>query len=229
MNQSFLDAYFKDKEVHLRKLEKLRNNNEYLDIVLLSLCCYIDELASLRFANNRQENFKKLITSYSYRKEFKLIDLYYFYQWEKNDHIIQYAKAYWDELNKGKKIYALTKTILLNNFNEESVATTPARYQELDVLINLLAKNDPTFLQQDDIIKYLQFFSNIDFLYQFGRCISVHQGQSLFLNEHRTMKFLRLDENHIITTEFLIHAIKEILANMKIECEKENKWPWELR
>jgi hypothetical protein len=229
MNQAFLDAYFKDKEVHLRKLEKLRNSNEYLDIVLLSLCCYIDELASLRFTNSRKDNFKNLITNYCFRKEFNLIDLYYFYQWEKNDHIQQYTKTYWDSLMQGKKIYLYVKTILLNNFNEESVATTSARYQELDVLTNLLAADANVNFAQEDIIQYLQFFSNIDFLFYFGRCISVHQGQSLFLNEHRAMNYLRIDENHLITTELVIQAIKEILANMKNECEKENKWPWELR
>lgn len=222
-----VNTYFDHKEKNLKRIENLTKNTLYLDIVFLALCCMLDELSNLKYCGNGSVRFKKLLHEYSDVNEFNLIDLLYFFQWQKNSDIEHHAKGYWKKLHKNTTRYDSIKKTLTNKYNltEEKIKNDSSfRYKSINGVMSLISEDN----KKDE--EYLRNFTNANVLYYFGRCTSVHEGDTLLLSEYSGEDgAIKFKINHKITPEVLIKTIRKINSKMKQECIKDNKMPWELR
>lgn len=221
----FVQAYFSRWDNDLDRAKTLLAAQEYYLEAILVLSCHIGALASLRFptlADNAA--YKRVVLEYSSMRDFyEQIDLLFFLQWPRSEFL-----SHGDFL-KLKNHAEIAKAVEAAFGDENTVRQDTKRYvSQRDFLAAVSGSPFPGF-DQHNLQLYLPLFSNLELLYRYVRCRAVHSLRFPFITRvHLSNGGVRYDSNHAITGGVLYQTALGVLNNLRTECLRENKWPWEL-
>lgn len=224
-NQLVVNSFFESQFQELDLLNNLkRMGSQYKQIIFLYQCCFLDKISQYKCsAKSTKKRFKWILQKYYTGHEYEKVDLLFFHQWQRNDYIEYHAENYKKQLSNESDLYSkIIEELNTNNMTENEVRSN---FDSRFILIKDLVNHLPNVSSLPKAIKYFQNFSNADVLYHFGRCTSVHHGNTLLLNATSSGGY---KDNHMITTHLLNKTIRSILDKLKKECEQKQKCPWEL-
>lgn len=78
--------------------------------------------------------------------------------------------------------------------------------------------------------EYIELFSNNQILYEFLRCEAVHNltfplFNTVYRSEEEKTTY---EDNHQLNRHIILATVKNIVAQLKLECTEKTKWPHEL-
>jgi len=212
-------AYFQHLRQGLDRAATLLEQQDFLFEAILVVICHIGTYARLRFPRPYPDSksYKQIVLEYSgQRRLYEKIDLLFLYQWRKSD--VSDDKRY-----KKFKNYSDVKGILEVHFGDENVIRQKQRFVTQDIIIKRVRSARLPGLDMNNVKSSLQLFSVAEQLYLYMRCPAVH-----------TMRFPFWDRqgrgNHPLTRDkyTLLRTARSILRNLKKECLRKAKFPFQL-
>lgn len=223
----FIDSYFSDLNNDIERAKILADSDEFFLEGILVLICRIAALAKLRYPQEEQDwrAFKMLISEYDaeQRDIYENIDLLYFYSWKRPEN---QCKNKCSKLANYEELRELFKQRIGNEEKLEN--NTLIRYQKRDYLVKL-AKTKRWF-NNENFEEHIELFSNLQILYQFGRCELVHEMRTTLFGEAYTVNTSKKNyrDKHQVTKEVIMNTVNNIFQNLRDECSTQSKWPFEL-
>jgi hypothetical protein len=169
------------------------------------------------------EAYVKVVLEYSGKQDFyKQIDLLFLLQWPQSK--LRENGSYKDLKNYTEIVTALIKIY----GSEETIKATIRYVPQEDILEHVIGAAIPDFDEQN-LRDKLPLFSLAELLYRYVRCEAVHNADFPFINKCKNMEGnIEYRENHAITGEIFHETVEGIINNLRDECLKASKWPYEL-
>lgn len=227
----FIDAGFKDLKNNLDKAQRLIESEEYFREGILVMLCHISAFSRMLYSKlSDRQSYLKIISEYGDKNEvLDTIDLFFFYQWPRSS---VSDMGIFKKLNNYDEI----KNEFENNFGKEcNIKHSDSRYQKKGALQKVLKNKNTQWFDEGNFNKNIDTFSNASILYHILRCGAVHEGDFPLFNRGIEFDVITDDfeevfeDNHLITRTVLIELANNILSNLKNECMKKGKWPWQLK
>jgi len=211
--------YFEHLGKALNKAAALLDHPGFFFEAILVLLCHIGSYARLRFPKPCPDymSYRRIVLEYSGQQRlYEKIDLLFLYQWRDSDV---------GNMNRYKRFrnYSDVKTILESHFGDQNAITQRKRFVTQDSIIKRVQIAGLPGLDMNNLKKSLPLFSVVEELYLYMRCPAVH-----------TMRFpfwaAQAHGNHALTSDnyTLLRTARSILRNLKKECLRKAKFPFQL-
>ncbi len=168
--------------------------------------------------------YKRVVLDYSGMRDlYEQIDLLLFLQWPRSD-----FSSHGDFLRL-KNHAELAKVIEAACGGEDTIREGTKRYVSPRSFLATVGDSPFAGFDQNNLQQCLSLFSNAELLYRYLRCRAVHSLRFPFVTQvHLVGGDVRYEPNHAITGDVLYQTAFGILSNLRGECLRESKWPWEL-
>lgn len=221
----FVEAYFARWDKDLGRAKTLLAGQDYYLEAMLVLSCHIGALASLRFPGLADNvAYKRVVLDYSGMRDFyEQIDLLFFLQWPRSDF------ASHGDFLKLKSHSEVARVIEAVFGREDEIREAPKRYVSPQSFLTTVSASPFPGFDKTNLQQYLPLFSNVELLYRYVRCRAVHSLHFPFVTQvHFVGGDVCYRPNHPITGEVLYQTAFGILDNLRTECLRDGRWPWEL-
>lgn len=202
----------------------LADSKYYLEAILV-LSCYIGALGSLRYPGEKEDNkaYKTVVCEYSGKKDFyEQVDLLFFLQWPRSR--FQSNRAYL----KLKNHEEISK-VIVDVYGDKDQIMNGTRYISQQSFLTCVEQKPFQVCDRNNLRDHLPRFSLCEMLYRYLRCSAVHDVRFPFVTTvHRVGGSSYYRDNHTITGPVLLETTENILTNIRLECLRKAKWPWEL-
>jgi len=220
----YIEEYFKRWHRDVARTKELIDGKRHYLEGVLALSCYLGALGAMRYPTLRDgEAYVKVVLEYSGKRDFyEQVDLLFFLQWPKsklNDH-----GSYKELKNHAEIATALTKV-----YGSADDVKANTRYASKADVIRHASEAKIAGFDEQNLRDKLPLFSLHELLYRYLRCDAVHNVDFPFVNECTDVDGnVEYEENHAITANVLLETVDGIITNLRIECTKACKWPYQL-
>lgn len=119
--------------------------------------------------------------------------------------------------------------IIKVEYGEEETIKEKNRYITPEIFLELIDGNTFNGYDQANLAQHLPLFNLSELLYRYVRCQAIHGYLFPFVTiTHVVGNGIILRDNQAITGAVISETASNILSELKDECVRKRKWPWEL-